>query len=194
VRKSAAPFGLGELLSDRLKAMGLEQNIREQRAMLVWNEVVGAQVASAAQPEFARDGILFVVTKSAVWANELTFLKREIISKLNQKLRGNAIRDIVLRTGKIKPPLRTDGESPEAILEGIPLSDEELEQVEGIAQLAGPVGESVRELLATVLRLEKWKKSKGWKPCKRCGALQNRRSGICPICVEEKVRTSKRSE
>lgn len=178
------PFGIGSLIADMLQGMDIEARVKEQTCVLVWDEVVGEQVASAAQPEFIRDGKLFVTAKSSVWANELTFLKQGIIEKLNRRAGGNVVKEIIFKSGRFPSKKR---ESPDETalkpdLEGIQLTESELEQVEAMAGQAGEGAEDMKSLMMTALRLEKWKQSNGWKPCRQCGALQNTEDGLCPIC------------
>lgn len=186
MRGSRPPDGLGPLISSVLHGLDLETRVKEQTCLLVWDEVVGEQVADAAQPEFIRDGRMFVITKSSVWANELTFYKSDMIARLNRRVGRTVLKDIVFKVGRLpRTKRRVRGEaSDEPELEGIQLTDRELEGVEVAAQEAGEgAAEMMRSLMATALRLEKWKKAHGWVPCKKCGALQNTASGVCPLCL-----------
>jgi len=178
------PTGVGSLVAGLLRGLDLECRVKEQMCVLVWDEVVGERIASAAQPEFVRDGRMFVVAKSPVWANELTFYKAEMIANLNRRVGGNVLKEIVFKAGRF--PRRTARSvaepADESGLEGIPLSERELESVGAASRDAGEGAEDVRHLLETALRLEKWKQARGWTPCAKCGALQNAPDGICPIC------------
>lgn len=183
---NAGMQGLGKFLGDSLKALDLESRIREQTALVVWDEVVGKQVSSAAQPEFIRDGRLFVVARTSVWANELTFYKTDMVSRLNKRIGTNAVKDIVFKVGKVsrqrKPPTETpDDESID--LAGITLSDEENEQLgAAVESVPSDIAARVKGLLETAVRVEKWKRSHGWTECSSCGVLQNDPEGICPVC------------
>jgi predicted nucleic acid-binding Zn ribbon protein len=185
MRVSRGPEGLGSLIAASLRGLDLQKRVQEQSCLLVWDEVVGDQVADAAQPEFVRDGVLFVTTKSPVWANELTFYKADMIARLNKRVGGAVLKEIVLKAGKVRrrsmPRAENLPEAPDP--EGIELSDLELERVEAAATSAGEgAADPVRKLLLAALRLEKWKEAQGWKPCSRCGVLQNTASGVCPPC------------
>lgn len=181
------PFGVGGLISEMLKGLDMQTRVKEQTCLLVWDDVVGEQVASAAQPEFIRDGKLFVVAKSPVWANELTFYKQGIMEKLNRRAGGTVVKEIIFKSGRFPSKKRESPGQPAARpdLEGIQLSESELEQVEAMAVQAGEGAEDVKRLLTTALRLEKWKQSSGWTPCRECGVLQNSGGGICPVCTLE---------
>lgn len=179
---------LGSLVSGSLRGLGLETRVKEHTCLLIWDEVVGGQVASAAQPEFVKNGCLFVVTKSPVWANELTFYKSDMIARLNERAGGEVLNDIVFKAGRLRGRERaaSDARVDEPRLEEIRLTKRELEQAEAAARGAQEeASEEVRALFRTALRLEKWKKARGWKPCKCCGALQDTSSGICPPCQIE---------
>lgn len=177
------PLGLGPIVSEILKGLDMNTRVKEQMCILAWDAVVGKRIASAAQPEFIRDGRLFVVTKSSVWANELTFHKQDIMEKLNREVGANAVKEIIFRTGRLAPkdPDKS-ADTEELDSEGIPISDSELEQLEAAAKDAGLAADMIKGVLATSLRFEKWKEAHGWKPCSRCGALQNTTTELCPIC------------
>ncbi len=184
--QNSPPYALGDLVNNSLSALGLQWRVREQTSVIVWNEVVGNQIASAAQPEFVRDGILFVLVKNSVWSNELALYKSDIINRLNKRLGARTIKDIVFKVGKLPSSRRAkaEPEPQDSGLEGISLSDDELEQVGVLAGSASDpqLKESLQGLLITALRLEKWKKIQGWRPCSKCGVLQNGSSVFCPLC------------
>ncbi len=187
MRSGAGPYNLGGLIAGSLKTLDLERRIKEQTCLLVWDEVVGEQVAAAAQPEFVRDGRLFaVVAKSPVWANELGFYKSEMIEQLNRRVGGRVLKDIVFRVGR-PARARSQDSGPEPVEtpgpEGIPLTDAELQEIEAVASQAAPeLADHVRHVLESAARVEKWKRSRGWTPCKRCGVLQDSPCGECPPC------------
>ena len=175
---------LAYLLSMSLRNLDFENRIKEQSCIMFWDEVVGEKVAGAAQPEFVRDGKLFVTAKSSVWANELTFYKTDIIERLNKRVGGWILNDIVFKSGRIKrrKPLSVENPSKNVNLEGIELTKAELDKVDTAVAAACEAGDSLKNLMMTSIRLEKWKESQGWTPCKRCGSLQNTDKGICPPC------------
>lgn len=182
------PFGLGSLITDSLQRLNLERQLKEHSCLMVWDEVVGEKVSGAAQPEFVRDGKLFVITKSPVWANELTFYKSDIITRLNKRIGGQVVKDIIFKAGRLASKSRKTAAAPpdKSRQEEIQLTRQELEEVKNTAQAAGEeASEGVKNLLSAAMQLEKWKKANGWKPCKKCGSLQNSASGICPPCQIE---------
>jgi predicted nucleic acid-binding Zn ribbon protein len=174
----------GQLLKSVFKGSEFDFRLKEQTCIMLWDEIVGAKIAAAAQPEFIRDGVLFVQTKSAVWSNELTFYKKDIIGKLNKEIGSVILKDMVFKVGKIsrkKKPETAFKQKPD--LEGIELSDDELSKIDALSQGVGEDNrDAFNKLMITTLKLQKWKSSNGWTPCSSCGVLQHSASGVCPIC------------
>lgn len=85
---------VGTIIDRVMSNLGLSRRYREQKALLVWEELVGERIAGKTNPLYARDGNLVVEVENSTWMNELQFLKREIIEKLNKKLGQWVINDI----------------------------------------------------------------------------------------------------
>jgi predicted nucleic acid-binding Zn ribbon protein len=58
------------------------------RVQTVWKEVAGAVVAAEAEPVSERDGVVTIACRSAVWAQELELLRRDLEERLNARLGG----------------------------------------------------------------------------------------------------------
>ncbi len=179
------PAELGSLVMGALRGLDLDARVKEYTLLQLWDEVVGEQVAGAAQPEFIREGRMFVVTKSPVWSNELMLYKPDMIARLNKKMGGSVLKDIIFKAGRMPERRKKASEKPIGpIIDDIKLTDEELSNIEVTASAAGgEASDGLKKLLATSLRLEKAKKSAGWTPCKKCGVLQKSASGTCPVCA-----------
>src|SRR4051794_34028763 len=65
----------------------------------VWAEVAGPQVAAESAPVSERDGLITVACHSAVWAQELDLLQRELVEKLNGALRERGGDDATVAAG-----------------------------------------------------------------------------------------------
>ena len=55
-------------------------------AQTVWADAVGAAIAAEAEPVSERDGVLTVRCSSATWAQELTLMEGELLSRLRERL------------------------------------------------------------------------------------------------------------
>lgn len=141
------PKPLAELLQEGLATAGLSGKLREVEIWRHWPEVVGPVVASRAQPLRIINGTLVVTVSSGPWMQELSFLKGVMREKLNERLGGEVVREIVLRSGRV------------AIAEGAPVEEPPLgkqltpDQEAFIAQQsAAIVDPETREAFAALMR------------------------------------------
>ena len=95
------PAPLAELLAAALRGKPAEKRLREGKIWEIWGATVGPQIASRARPAAFRDGTLTVAVASAPWMQQLSFMKREIIAKLNEGLGEPLVQEMFLKTGKI---------------------------------------------------------------------------------------------
>ena len=77
---------LAGLLDGQLARLGFADKVREHTAPLIWAEMVGPQVAAATEVDRVKDGVLYVSTRSATWAHELTFYKADILRRINERV------------------------------------------------------------------------------------------------------------
>jgi hypothetical protein len=98
------PRPLPGLLQECLHSLGLAERLREAEIWRIWAEVVGATVAARAQPLRIINGTLAVAVSSAPWIQELRFMTGMIKEKLNSRLGGEVVREIVLKAGKVQYP------------------------------------------------------------------------------------------
>ena len=77
-----------------LKRFGIDKAIAQNKALNIWNEIVGDTVAKNTQPDRVEHGVIIVKVSSPTWRQELYFQKKEIIQKLNNTIGKNVIRDI----------------------------------------------------------------------------------------------------
>ena len=87
----------GDLLDSLLQGWGLNERLQQYRAVLIWDEVVGAQIAARTRPERIRDGVLEVCVDQPVWMQQLQLLKPQLLAKLNAQLGDAPLRDIFLK-------------------------------------------------------------------------------------------------
>jgi hypothetical protein len=104
--KMFRPLPVADLLGNLFSGQPLEGRLREGRIWQIWDEVVGKGVAAKAQPVSFRDGTLTVAVSNAPWMQQLTFMKVEILSKLNRALGEDLVRDIYLKAGKVSSPAK----------------------------------------------------------------------------------------
>ena len=81
-------------INNLLKAAGLEAGVSQNKALLVWDDVVGVKVSENTTPEKVEAGTLYVKASNPTWRQELMFKKEEILKKLNKKLGEKIIKEI----------------------------------------------------------------------------------------------------
>ena len=120
---------VGSLLKKLLGDKGLDARLPRYQAWLVWDKVVGEQIARRARPLRIRDRVLEVRVDHPVWMQQLQMLKPQILKKLHAQLPDCDIEDIYLRRGNLKPTATvTEEQTPDWQSES--LSTTELAEIE----------------------------------------------------------------
>ena len=95
--KNSSPRRIGELIPALLEKLGLSQGLHDYQVLERWPDVVGPKIAEVTVAERIRDGKLWVSVSHPAWRNELTFMKRELIGKINEAVGDNIVKDIIFR-------------------------------------------------------------------------------------------------
>jgi hypothetical protein len=95
------PLPLGDVARQEFTALGLADRLREADIWRLWPEVVGPTVAARAMPLRIIKGTLTVVVSSGPWKQELGFLKGMMKDKLNDRLGGEVVKEIILKSGRV---------------------------------------------------------------------------------------------
>ena len=103
-KKLKEPKQMAEALSESLNTLGHRDYNAWVRLYNAWEQIVGKEIAGRTHPRKLHRGLLILQTTSAVWKNELTFLKERLIRQINTYLDENIIRDIKVAHGKEKLP------------------------------------------------------------------------------------------
>jgi len=162
-------------------------------AKVYWNEVVGPQVSGATQVLRVQAGNTLVVrAKNSVWANELTLLKTDILSRLNRAIGGGRVlSDIRFEIGKLDPkpePAAAEVWPQDSDLDAMLLS---IDTQRRIARTVGSIGDvelraKISGVLTRVAQADAWKREQGWTACGRCGTLcqpsEGQEEHLCPVC------------
>jgi predicted nucleic acid-binding Zn ribbon protein len=85
---------IANVLSRVLRKLGLEGDLEGWRAVEDWPRVVGSRVSHHTRAVGFRDGTLRVEVEGSAWMQELGYLKRDLISRINQHLGSELVRDV----------------------------------------------------------------------------------------------------
>ena len=140
------PAPVADLMAAIFRGKPAEKRLEEGRIWLVWDAAVGRQIAAKARPVSFRDGILTVAVANAPWMQQLTFLKKGILEKLNERLGRELVRDIYLKAGV--PETSTSLPKPRRNKER-PLAGEEKARI--AEQSAAITDPELREVVAHLL-------------------------------------------
>ena len=121
----------GDLVDKLLKGLGLDERLHQYRALIIWEEVVGPQIAARTRPVRIREGVLEVNVDQPTWRQQLQLMKPKILAQLNAELGKATIKDLYLKRGKVNVRAEKQEESPPA-WRMVQLDDSEKQQVTGL--------------------------------------------------------------
>ncbi|TGU75197.1 DUF721 domain-containing protein [Geomonas terrae] len=96
------PASVTDLLGSILRGTPAEMRLKEGRIWEVWDEAVGSKIASHAQPVAFREGTLTLHVDSGPWLQQLTYLKKDLIVKVNEALDEELVKELYLKSGKVR--------------------------------------------------------------------------------------------
>lgn len=85
-------------VNDKGREVSLSRKLAEERAIQLWQEIVGTNVSAHTKPINIKDKIFFVKVDSSAWCNELSFFKKEIIKKINEGVGMRIIKDVYFKS------------------------------------------------------------------------------------------------
>ena len=85
---------INTVIDSFLVKTGLSKGVGQQKALEVWEEAVGKKISENTEALSVKHGVLYIKTHSSAWAQELQLKKKEIILKINKKLKKKIIKDL----------------------------------------------------------------------------------------------------
>ena len=107
-KKTKPPKLLSEFLPDLLDELKLSDKIIEQKAILLWDRAMGKEIKKHTKPYNIEDGLLVVLVDNSAWMNELTFLRTEIIKKLNELISTSSANNDSAKENKDKKSTKAE--------------------------------------------------------------------------------------
>jgi len=96
VKRNGKLRTLSAVLGEVSKAKGWERRFSPYRIFAAWAEVVGREQAEVTRPFEIRGATLVVAVPDNVWLNQLSFMRQELLSKVNAAVDGEGFADIRL--------------------------------------------------------------------------------------------------
>lgn len=74
------------VLADVLEEVGVAEHVERLRALDLWPEVVGEQVARVTNARGVDERTLIVEVRSSAWLMELNMMRGDIVQRLNERM------------------------------------------------------------------------------------------------------------
>ena len=85
---------INTVIDSFLVKTGLSKGVGQQKALEVWEEVVGKKISENTEALSVKHGVLYIKTHSSAWAQELQLKKKKIKLKKNKKIKKKIIKDL----------------------------------------------------------------------------------------------------
>jgi len=142
------PARVGDVLKERIAALGWQHRLREEEVLTGWDAAVGQQIAAHARPSHVVNRRLTVVTENPVWTQQLALLKPELLRRIAARFGAEAVTDLFFVTGRIDPIVPPPAPADRA-QRPAELPAELASELDAIGD--GGVRESVRRLILAAL-------------------------------------------
>ncbi|MFH2004959.1 MAG: DUF721 domain-containing protein [bacterium] len=90
-RQRSRPMPVGKLLESLLERRHLSKPLRLYRVQRLWPSLVGEPTAGRSRPTSLRQGVLSVAVADSTWVQELTYLKQELLERVQSALSAQAV-------------------------------------------------------------------------------------------------------
>lgn len=179
--KRAGVAAISDILGKTLDNLGLMSAAKKYQVFSIWTKVVG-DISRHAKPRRLSGDVLFVATASSAWSQELTFMRRSIMDKLNQSLGAEYVREIRFSEHLWDPS--EDG--PPGGVNPFPImtKGEDAMPTDSIADAA--LAGTARRFSSTMQRRRQFLLRQGYVLCRVCGCLYPSRKPECPYCKVKK--------
>ena len=183
---------LSRVLEDALRRLDHDAGL-EARAVMLWAEIVGPQMAAASEVRTFQGGTLVVTTRSSGWNQEFTFQKERILRRYRERLGKEVVRDLRFKVGPVRgvSPAAELRSPPEEEVRRIRLPASEVEAIRKASESDDPeLAQAVRRALTREAQVRIWRLRHGAKACPRCGAAYHTPHDLCPACRQDDATVS----
>ena len=179
-----------DVMSRLVAFLGQDKTYRLHLLKSHWKDIVGEVAADHVRPVRMDFKKLFLAADAPVWSNELRYMERKLIDKINAFVCDEFVTEIsfcsprseyfsVKMEEKEEPeekkilPDREDIETSEAVVEGMNIENEELKT-------------AATRAFAQNLALRRVRAEENWKPCASCGRMIPPAERLCLSCDRKK--------
>ena len=95
--KRIEPESIGDVLRQTLQAEGLTERLYETKAVALWPQIVGQEIASQTARPYVNKGVMTVHVRSAVLRQELNMSRSQLLDIINETLGRETITQLFFR-------------------------------------------------------------------------------------------------
>ncbi len=88
---------LKQVLEELFKRRQWQRRIEIHEVWNFWNEMVGMEISVQAQPYLIRGTVLWVNVSDCIWMQHLHMQKNQLLTQINERLKGDNLTDIRFR-------------------------------------------------------------------------------------------------
>lgn len=89
MKRSGRTLGVsraGDAVAQVLRIRGIEEDVRAERLVTEWTELVGPKIAQRTRPDGVGDRILWIEVATSAWLQELNLLRPQLLANLVERL------------------------------------------------------------------------------------------------------------
>ena len=86
MKTGPGPVRVDALLEQVLEKHGVRRQVERNRALDLWPEIVGEQLARVTRVRGLDENALFVEVRSSAWLMELSMMKEEFLERVNERV------------------------------------------------------------------------------------------------------------
>lgn len=103
LRPVRAPSALGDLLAETVRRRSWRDRLQGATAFDLWADIVGRDLAQRCEPVRIAGGTLVVRASDQAWATQLTYLQRQIVTRVNEVLGAGTVARVRITVGPTTP-------------------------------------------------------------------------------------------
>lgn len=161
-RRTGGSLEMGRLMGATLASARLGRGVERARALLLWPQAVGPELARMTRPRSQQGGTLYVEVRDSAVAHHLTMQRHHLLKSLNAAMGDQSVTELRFSVGHIKKAPDAPRAAP------LPPPDRAKAQ-KLVAEITNPELQGVALKAAEAMtRARRWREEQGWRPCPVC--------------------------